>query len=86
MTAWLTVLEPGPLTTVQDLGRRGFAHLGVPRSGALDLAAARYANAKGNLRFPYDEPIPYELIEELTRLRAGQDAEETAAKRAKGAR
>lgn len=44
MTAWLTVLEPGPLTTVQDLGRRGFAHLGVPRSGALDLAAARYAN------------------------------------------
>lgn len=44
MTAWLTVVEPGPLTTVQDLGRRGFAHLGVPRSGALDLDAARYAN------------------------------------------
>jgi biotin-dependent carboxylase-like uncharacterized protein len=43
-SAWLTVVEPGPLTTVQDLGRRGFAHLGVPRSGALDVAAARYAN------------------------------------------
>lgn len=44
MTVKVTVLDPGPLTTVQDLGRRGFAHLGVPRSGALDEAAARYAN------------------------------------------
>lgn len=44
MTTTLTVLDPGPLTTVQDLGRRGFAHLGVPRSGALDMEAARYAN------------------------------------------
>jgi allophanate hydrolase subunit 2 len=40
----LTVLDAGPLTTVQDLGRRGFAHLGVPRSGALDVGAAQYAN------------------------------------------
>lgn len=44
MTVKLTVVDPGPLTTVQDLGRRGYAHLGVPRSGALDAAAARYAN------------------------------------------
>jgi biotin-dependent carboxylase-like uncharacterized protein len=44
VTTKLTVLDPGPLTTVQDLGRRGFAHLGVPRSGALDVAAAHYAN------------------------------------------
>ncbi len=44
MTVKITVLDPGPLTTVQDLGRRGFAHLGVPRSGALDEPAARYAN------------------------------------------
>lgn len=44
MTVTLTVVDPGPLTTVQDQGRRGFAHLGVPRSGALDGAAARYAN------------------------------------------
>ncbi|WP_425575876.1 biotin-dependent carboxyltransferase family protein [Streptomyces axinellae] len=34
----------GALTTVQDLGRAGYAHLGVPRSGALDLAAHRLAN------------------------------------------
>uniref|UniRef100_UPI002FDC7A27 5-oxoprolinase subunit C family protein n=1 Tax=Streptomyces sp. IBSBF 2435 TaxID=2903531 RepID=UPI002FDC7A27 len=32
------------LTTVQDRGRAGFAHLGVPRSGALDLPAHRLAN------------------------------------------
>lgn len=44
MTVSLTVEDPGPLTTVQDLGRRGYAHLGVPRAGALDSAAAGYAN------------------------------------------
>jgi biotin-dependent carboxylase-like uncharacterized protein len=40
----LDVLDPGVLTTVQDLGRPGFAHLGVPRSGALDGPALRLAN------------------------------------------
>ncbi|HET9861720.1 MAG TPA: biotin-dependent carboxyltransferase family protein [Nocardioidaceae bacterium] len=40
----LTVLDPGPLTTVQDRGRPGWAHLGVPRSGALDRPAASLAN------------------------------------------
>jgi biotin-dependent carboxylase-like uncharacterized protein len=34
--ATLQVLRPGLLSTVQDLGRPGFAHLGVPRSGAAD--------------------------------------------------
>ncbi|MGA5823049.1 biotin-dependent carboxyltransferase family protein [Kitasatospora sp. NPDC094028] len=40
----LLVVRPGPLTTVQDLGRRGVAHLGVPRAGALDEPALRAAN------------------------------------------
>lgn len=40
----LRVLEPGPLTTVQDRGRPGLAHLGVPRAGALDPPAARLGN------------------------------------------
>ncbi|MFD3871453.1 biotin-dependent carboxyltransferase family protein [Streptomyces sp. NPDC058623] len=40
----LLVLRPGALTTVQDLGRPGYAHLGVPRSGALDLGAYALAN------------------------------------------
>ena len=38
------ILDPGALTTVQDLGRPGWAHLGVPRSGALDTPALRLAN------------------------------------------
>ncbi len=41
----IEVLRAGPLTTVQDLGRPGYAHLGVPRSGALDQPALRRANA-----------------------------------------
>ncbi|MFH8729368.1 biotin-dependent carboxyltransferase family protein [Streptomyces termitum] len=40
----VAVVRAGALTTVQDLGRSGYAHLGVPRSGALDPAAARLAN------------------------------------------
>ena len=40
----LTVLAAGPLTTVQDRGRPGFAAIGVPRSGAADAAAAALAN------------------------------------------
>jgi biotin-dependent carboxylase-like uncharacterized protein len=38
------VVRAGALTTVQDLGRFGHAHLGVPRGGALDLPAHRLAN------------------------------------------
>ncbi|MES4903922.1 MULTISPECIES: biotin-dependent carboxyltransferase family protein [unclassified Streptomyces] len=38
------VVRAGALTTVQDLGRIGHAHLGVPRSGALDEPALRLAN------------------------------------------
>jgi biotin-dependent carboxylase-like uncharacterized protein len=40
----LAVVRAGALTTVQDLGRAGHAHLGVPRSGALDTPAAALAN------------------------------------------
>jgi biotin-dependent carboxylase-like uncharacterized protein len=40
----IEVLAAGPLTTVQDLGRPGLAHLGVPRSGALDQPALALAN------------------------------------------
>jgi len=40
----LAVLATGPQVLVQDLGRPGFAHLGVPPSGALDRPALRLAN------------------------------------------
>lgn len=40
----VTVVRPGLLTTVQDLGRTGYAALGVPPSGAMDGLALRLAN------------------------------------------
>jgi len=40
----LRVLAAPGLVTVQDRGRVGLAHLGVPRAGALDLPAAALAN------------------------------------------
>lgn len=38
------VIEPGLLTTVQDLGRFGWYHIGMPPSGAMDNFAFRVAN------------------------------------------
>lgn len=38
------VLDEAALVTVQDRGRTGWAHLGVPRAGWLDPAAATLAN------------------------------------------
>ena len=40
----LSILRPGILTTVQDLGRWGFQSRGVPVSGALDWYSHRLAN------------------------------------------
>ncbi|MFG3124899.1 biotin-dependent carboxyltransferase family protein [Streptomyces sp. NPDC048201] len=40
----LVVVRAGALTTVQDRGRPGHAHLGVSRSGALDQPAAALVN------------------------------------------
>jgi biotin-dependent carboxylase-like uncharacterized protein len=44
VTAALTVLTAGPMTTVQDEGRAGQAALGIGRSGSCDRAAAALAN------------------------------------------
>jgi antagonist of KipI len=47
--AGLTVIEPGLLTTVQDLGRSGLAAMGVPEGGAANPLALRAGNrAAGN--------------------------------------
>lgn len=60
-------------------------HIGLfpPIKGdaALEKAAAPYAGPKGNLRFKFDEPIPYGLIKRLTQLRARQDRAAARAKR-----
>ena len=55
VSALLEVLKPGVLTTVQDLGRTGWQHLGIPVGGAMDRRAARIANLLlGNAE---DEPL-----------------------------
>ena len=40
----IKVLSPGLATTVQDLGRPGYYHLGIPLSGGMDRFALRAAN------------------------------------------
>ncbi|WP_328613045.1 biotin-dependent carboxyltransferase family protein [Amycolatopsis sp. NBC_00355] len=40
----LEVVSPGPHALIEDLGRPGYAHLGVAPSGALDAASLRLAN------------------------------------------
>ena len=60
-------------------------HIGLypPVTGDSKLAkaAARYAGPKGNLRFPLAQPIPYELVARIVRLRAQQNSAMAMAKR-----
>jgi biotin-dependent carboxylase-like uncharacterized protein len=44
MTPHAVILHPGMLTTVQDLGRSGFASQAVPESGAADTLSLRVGN------------------------------------------
>ena len=65
-------------------------HVGLypPISGdkALEKAVARYAGPKGNLQFPLDEPMPFDLIERIVKLRVKQDAAKAAARQKKKSR
>ncbi len=62
-------------------------HIGLypPITGddALEKELARYAGPKGNLQFPLDEPIPYDLIERIVKLRVEQDVAKAAARQKK---
>jgi len=49
-------------------------------------ALARYSGEKGNLRFPLDEKIPYELIARIVELRLKQNLAKTAARGRKTSR
>jgi biotin-dependent carboxylase-like uncharacterized protein len=40
----IEIVRPGPFAIVTDLGRPGYGHLGVPRSGAADADSLRLAN------------------------------------------
>jgi uncharacterized protein YdhG (YjbR/CyaY superfamily) len=60
-------------------------HIGVypPVSGDERLRSdlSRYRGEKGNLKFPLDEPIPYELIARVVEFRAKEHAEKIRSKR-----
>jgi uncharacterized protein YdhG (YjbR/CyaY superfamily) len=62
-------------------------HIGLypPVSGdpAIVKAIAPYAGEKGNLRFPFDKPIPYDLIARITALRLKQSLAKEQIKRTK---
>jgi uncharacterized protein YdhG (YjbR/CyaY superfamily) len=47
-------------------------------------AVSPYAGEKGNLRFPLDQPIPYDLIDRIAKLRVKQNLAKAAPKRKKG--
>ena len=65
----LRVLAPGLMTTLQDLGRRGYQSLGIPVSGALDLVALAAANALvGNPPFLGNKKMIAEHLQELLRI------------------
>ncbi|MDL2327452.1 biotin-dependent carboxyltransferase family protein [Ruminococcaceae bacterium OttesenSCG-928-A11] len=40
----ITIVTPGPQTTVQDLGRVGWQHIGMGPAGAMDAVSAQIAN------------------------------------------
>ena len=46
----------------------------------LQEAVAPYTGEKGNLRFPLGQPIPFDLIERITKLRLRQNLAKAAAK------
>jgi uncharacterized protein YdhG (YjbR/CyaY superfamily) len=47
----------------------------------LEKASSAYAGEKGNLQFPYDQPIPYDLIESIVKFRVKQNLMKAGASR-----
>jgi antagonist of KipI len=75
----ISVVKPGLFTTVQDLGRYGFAHLGISPAGAADALSLRIAN----LLVGNDENTP---VLEMTLLGATLAFNESAVLALTGAR
>lgn len=65
-------------------------HIGLfpPVSGdpEIERAIAPHAGPKGNLRFPLDRPIPFDLIERIVELRVRQNLAKAASKPGKSSR
>ena len=53
----------------------------VTGDARIEKDIAPYAGEKGNLRFPFDKPIPYDLIARITALRLRQELAKAAARR-----
>jgi len=67
----IKVINPGLSTTVQDLGRPGYYHLGIPLSGAMD----RFALVAANLLVGNDEgDAALEAVFMGPEIRFGADA------------
>jgi uncharacterized protein YdhG (YjbR/CyaY superfamily) len=52
----------------------------VKGDAQLEKAIAVYAGEKGNLKFPLDQPIPYELIGRIVKLRVKQNRSKAQAR------
>lgn len=64
-------------------------HLGLyppVEDAAVRAMVARYAGPKGNLKFPYAEPIPHDLIASVVEARLRADRAKAAAPRRGGGR
>lgn len=63
------------------------AHIGlfppVRGNAALEKSVKKYAGPKGNLRFPYDQPLPLALISRIVRHHVRQNRAKAAATRAR---
>ena len=55
----------------------------VRGNAALRKAVAKYAGPKGNLRFPFDEPLPLALITRIVRHKVKEDAAKARARKKK---
>ena len=55
----------------------------VRGNARLQKAVSPYAGDKGNLRFPFDHPIPYRLIERIVKHRVKQNSAKAATNRRK---
>jgi uncharacterized protein YdhG (YjbR/CyaY superfamily) len=53
----------------------------VRGDAAIQKAVAKYAGPEGNLKFPYDEPLPLTLIARIVRLKVKQDQAKAASKK-----
>ena len=84
----LRIIKPGLLTTVQDRGRFGYAHLGISPCGAADVVSLRIANLLiGNDEYApalemtllgatveFDEPAVVAITGAVTQCKVGPQA------------